>query len=762
MLRFRRALTDKLSPPKSETALARLRPLTRMAWLWLLPLVLLFMHRWLNGALPLSPRGENMPEVSYLWQLRRLWQEGQALSGWNPALLGGIPTAVSRTYHLHVLLAGLSLALDIPPEQVFKLVQVAATWLTGLGMYLYARQMGRSPGASLVAAAILALFPVRVLLTVESVFVTLFWAGLPWAFWAYERSRHAPAPTTRPALVLGLVFAWLALTGTQLALLLPIPLLTYVLLREALDWHAGGGGRAIRPRLGHLCAIGGIAGGAAGLLALFYFLPLMLEKDWLSVARYTSASTTVSRWPVSPSLLLEILVNRWLPGFEAMGWDLARIVPNISWYLGLAALLLACLGITSRRWSESLPLIALFVLGLLLAASWSIPHNPAYILLHRLPLLADTTRNPFRYLWVVSFALAGLAALGVDGLMGRLPKSLPGWLLPTVALCLVILDFWPATQAHSTVDAYFPADVAQTYALLEQMPDGERYWAPFQMDRPGWHYVDTSYGVRYTDRPSVNDNAYHSTCAPDRASLFYTDTLQGQIEQGQLSAEAQHILDLSHVRYALVRISPSSYGQAVEQLAQKDNWQLLHRTEHAALLENLSARPYVQIYGAGLPYRGTTEEELFQQLVAAVERNYALVEQPDSPGDREGDDSLLMGQAAAGETLPAIATPHIQWSLERPRTTEIALHVQGDAPFLLMLSETWYPLWRVQVNGEEQPLLRLNGNFLGVLVADSDSEVRFRYRHPWYVWLGYLTSALGAIAIAAVLLWRRCPGPKVR
>ncbi|NLG50069.1 MAG: hypothetical protein GX552_08170, partial [Chloroflexi bacterium] len=338
MSRLPRAKTNRLSP-RSNALLARLRPANKLAWLWLLPIVLLFIHRWLNGALPLSPRGENIPEVSYLWQLRQLWQEGQALSGWNPTLLGGMPTAVARTYHLHVLLAGLSLVLDIPPEQMFKVVQIAATWLTGLGMYLYARQMGRSPGASLVAGVILALFPARVLLTVESIFVTLFWTGLPWAFWAYERSRHVHAPVVRPALVLGLVLAWLILTGTQLALLLPAPMLAYVLLREALDWQNGQ--RAIRPRLRRLCAIWGIAGGAAGLLALFYLLPLLLEKDWLSVARYTSAATTASRWPVSIPLLLETLVERWSPGFQAMGWDLARIVPNISWYLGFAALLFA-------------------------------------------------------------------------------------------------------------------------------------------------------------------------------------------------------------------------------------------------------------------------------------------------------------------------------------------------------------------------------------------------------------------------------------
>ena len=71
-----------------------------------------------------------------------------------------------------------------------------------------------------------------------------------------------------------------------------------------------------------------------------------------------------------------------------------------------------------------------------------------------------------------------------------------------------------------------------------------------------------------------------------------------------------------------------------------------------------------------------------------------------------------------------------------------------------MVRETWYPHWRVYVNQEEQPLLRLNGNFIGVYVAEPDSIIRFRYTQPWYIWPAYLTSALSAIAIVAIFIRR--------
>jgi uncharacterized membrane protein YfhO len=70
----------------------------------------------------------------------------------------------------------------------------------------------------------------------------------------------------------------------------------------------------------------------------------------------------------------------------------------------------------------------------------------------------------------------------------------------------------------------------------------------------------------------------------------------------------------------------------------------------------------------------------------------------------------------------------------------------------MMVSETWYPHWHVTVNGEECPLLRLNGNYLGVYVQQSTGRAIFRYRPPWYVWLGYAVSLTTAIALIVCLI----------
>ena len=75
-------------PPKGFGA-GRLIP-------WAHRLVLLatvsgLMLRWFGGAMPLSPRGENLPQLSHIWMLQAQFADGSALSGWNPLVLGENP-----------------------------------------------------------------------------------------------------------------------------------------------------------------------------------------------------------------------------------------------------------------------------------------------------------------------------------------------------------------------------------------------------------------------------------------------------------------------------------------------------------------------------------------------------------------------------------------------------------------------------------------------------------------------------------------------
>jgi hypothetical protein len=325
--------------------------------------------------------------------------------------------------------------------------------------------------------------------------------------------------------------------------------------------------------------------------------------------------------------------------------------------------------------------------------------------------------------------------------------------VPLVAVALVIVDFWPLTQAYGISDGYLNDDQIAIHRWLDEAEGDERYWAPFQLERPGQHYADTSYGIRYNERASVNDDEYHAPSAPYRATLMYGQALRGEVEAAEgLSPTAQAILDLASVRYMMVQLWPDVYRETVTDLIDTGLWRVISDTEQVDLLENLTTRPYVHAYDAGIPFEGT-DDALLHMLPQALERGYALVERPGKAFELAlAENSLRFLDERGLQTTSSIPNTQGQFAVARPKSDEIWIRFHAQAPFLMMVSETWYPHWHVTVNGEECPLLRLNGNYLGVYVQQSTGRAIFRYRPPWYVWLGYAVSLTTAIALIVCLI----------
>jgi len=59
--------------------------------------------------------------------------------------------------------------------------------------------------------------------------------------------------------------------------------------------------------------------------------------------------------------------------------------------------------------------------------------------------------------------------------------------------------------------------------------------------------------------------------------------------------------------------------------------------------------------------------------------------------------------------------------------TEKKYFVDGGLSGLLVLSDIYYPGWRVYIDGEEQELLRVNNAFMGVKIRDGKNNVQFIY-----------------------------------
>jgi len=85
--------------------------------------------------------------------------------------------------------------------------------------------------------------------------------------------------------------------------------------------------------------------------------------------------------------------------------------------------------------------------------------------------------------------------------------------------------------------------------------------------------------------------------------------------------------------------------------------------------------------------------------------------------------------------------------IERARYEDIYIEVQSETGGLLTVSESWYPHWRVWVDGGPRQVLRANWALLGVWLEPGTHRVLFRFRRPWYVYAGYAVTLLTMLAL---------------
>ena len=118
---------------------------------------------------------------------------------------------------------------------------------------------------------------------------------------------------------------------------------------------------------------------------------------------------------------------------------------------------------------------------------------------------------------------------------------------------------------------------------------------------------------------------------------------------------------------------------------------------------------------------------------------------PGAPALGEGDFSL---------ELPVEASPA---EIETFSPNRIVVKAGLDERGLLVLSENWYPGWRVLDNGQELPIQQVEGTLRGVVLEPGTHRVEFSYS-PWTVWIGLTVSgvaAAGILSYVAYRAWRR-------
>lgn len=728
----------------------------------LLGVVIIAMHGWWNGDLPLTPRREMLVQMSTAWLVRQDLAQRILFSSWTPAWFAGLPWTRFLAWPVYYVVAGFSLASGLSLEVVVKLFYLISIFGSALGLYLWASALRMGRAGAIIAGTAYALFPFHLHTAVDWWEHALFWALLPLPLWWYERHRTSTKVGWSWVIGLGGLLGILPLTNLERTLPAWTVLGLYLALREVALWRSGR--RTVWQSLG----LGAGAVAIAGALAAAVLLPATREMSQVAVSEMRGSRSAISAdflrgYAVSPAMIWGATLRR-----ARLSVDTSSL-PTIwkafgglnAWYPGVIVPLLALAGLASWRRVRGIGATwAIFAMGIIMALGPHLPYNPV---LHT-PFLARLM--PFRGLMFASLGLALLAGAGVDWLMTWSPFRDQKALLhrPTRRsasplravlfvgfLVLMLVDYKPAWAVFLHTPRYFSDDELAAYHWLEENGQGYRLWEPTGLIGNKYRYT---YSVRHTSLPHFDGHWDEGVPLP-MSELRHT-------------ADEPTLLNLSSVRYVLLRPDDPQFLTDSERLRDAGWSRPAWESQGAIILENRSVEPFARLYGRSLRGSGQDTAMLAAALPALTEKGVVLLDGA-LEANRAAPADYVWGTASAAPSgnndaervadplaipVPADSDPLPLPTWRRLRGDEIRLDVQSPRPATLVLSESWYALWRATVNDKPAPVLRANVAFLAVAVPQGHSRVVFRFSRPGYVWFGYLLSAATTLFLAAWLSYR--------
>jgi uncharacterized membrane protein YfhO len=230
---------------------------------------------------------------------------------------------------------------------------------------------------------------------------------------------------------------------------------------------------------------------------------------------------------------------------------------------------------------------------------------------------------------------------------------------------------------------------------------------------------------------------YDSVFAADQARVMALIGEQDQLRYNRigplrsLGALDSPLLDMFNVRYVLT-----------EEWIDSPRWQLVHDSGTVRVYENTEAMPRAWLM---TPTATVAADDPFAALLEYDPRFHVIVAADQAPS--------FPGPLTAGRPIAATITSY--------RNNSVLIEVETEEPAWLVLADSFASGWRAQAvehraNGEAKSLEihQVNGILRGVLLAQGQWQVEFRYRPPGLV-AGLFLSLAAILVLAMLLLSRR-------
>jgi len=700
---------------------------------------------------------------------------------WNPYLYGGAPLVADNQsgllYPINLLTFALKPDLDY---RAMELLSVAHFYLAGVCAYFGLRYVGRQPLKRWAALAGAAAF------MFSDLFVTHFGnlnmiacaAWLPLVFCLLRRALEEQRPGFAAAS--GVFLGIAALAGHVQPLLYSVFALGLYLL-----YHLFVHMRSTWRRLLNTVALFAVA----MLVAFGTAAPTLLPNYEMSrlTLRSDLAYEDASQYSVPPAAWVGLVV----PGIFGRGpggfwgpWPRVEVG-----YVGILTLLLAGLALLLRRDRLAYFMVLLGIVAAFLAmGDATVLHGWLY----RFVPGFDLIRAPARFIYLLDFALASLAALGLDTLLRPMPRlSRRVWhtvvrLLPVtvLAVALTVLPWTYSTLlrsqdkppevfsrllngVHGVVFAFLLLGCGVVLLFLY----GRRRLSSLSFGIAAFVLivVDLASLGAYTEL-EFNDplTGFHH---PAAIAFLKSDTDYYRIDtrtevwnvwQPNLSL-LNGIQDVWGIWNPLVLGDFHRYWEGLGSRSTPlyDFLNAKYIVGHKDVVLDwdkfelaFDGDPAVNIYrNTQVLPRAFVVHEAW--AVASQDEAFAAIHRP------EFDPSTTVvvedAHAIAGQQPVTSKASIVSYS-----NNEIEIEAITTTPGYLVMSEVYYPGWQAEVDGAPARILRANYAFRAVHLSPGEHEVRLRFQpQTWRIGVGL--GVLSWMTLAVGVVWsarrqRRWPG----
>jgi hypothetical protein len=497
-------------------------------------------------------------------------------------------------------------------------------------------------------------------------------------------------------------------------------------------------------RPGYRLRVVGLAA-VAGLLALAFVAPQLLlafELTERGVRGFSGIPLEVaSGGRTAPGPLL------WgtLGYLEMHRWARARAPARWLVTLPTATVPLALCGFLARRlrphWAFFLPsaiLVALFMLG---------DGGPVFPIYHALPL-GDLFRNPLRVAFLYVFIAAMIVGIGLQSVTERLQALTKRRDIAAAIAAVVVTVTAAELYARTKVDYSHPVLGVPFFggpALLIE-------YAGSQAGNQRVFVEQTS----YLPKPTLvfKTGMMHGvSVVPDYEPNMPADYawyfgIAKDVWHGRLSVLPRgrplppdvmgRLLDLMSVRYYVaLKLPQGPLANALEAFVGSSR----RPVGPVDILERPSALP--RAYTVRSVITEPSLERAWRRMAhdSFDPRREAVIVPSENGGGTPLLDADPSREPAAGPAGAATIT--------NLTTDEVVIKVECGARCLLVLTDLYYPGWRVYVDGDQGTIVRANAIFRGVYLEPGAHSVEYRYE-PAAVRIG-VWMLLGALAVSATL-----------